>query len=165
MVQAQVVTEQRLKLFSEMEEKYEAKDTDYFVKLLDHDDFVVRTRATCILVDFGGEDKVGHVAKVLKHDSNELVRHEAAFSLGQMGYSIGVKPLEEATLDDPSMFVRHEAAIALGVIGSKEARTALEKALDDPDKPVVESAVVALSNLDFMEKLSKNEKFAKLTGG
>ena len=165
MSQEQIVTEARLKLFAEMEDKYEKKDTDYFVKLLEHEDYVVRTRATCILVDFGGEDKVEHVAKVLKNDSNELVRHEAAFSLGQMGYSIGVAPLEDATLNDPSMFVRHEAVIALGVLGSKTAKEALEKALNDPDKPVVESAIVALSNIDFMEKLSKNEKFAKLTGG
>lgn len=165
MSQKQVVTEERLKLFSEMEEKYEQKDADYFVKLIEHDDYVVRTRATCILVDLGGEDKVKYVAKVLKNDPNELVRHEAAFSLGQMGYSSGVKPLEDATKNDPSMFVRHEAAIALGVIGSKEAIPTLEEALKDPDKPVVESAVVALSNIDFMDKLSKNEKFAKLTGG
>ena len=163
--QEQVVSEERLQLLSEMEQKYEQKDVDYFVKLLDHDDYVVRTRATCILVDFGGEDKVGHVAKVLKNDSNELVRHEAAFSIGQMGYSSGVKHLEDATLKDPSMFVRHEAAIALGVIGNKEAKEALTKALDDPEEPVVESAVVALSNIKFMETLSKNEKFAKLTGG
>ena len=71
----QAVTEDRLSLFAEMEKKYEQEDTDYFVKLLDHPDYVVRTRATCILVDFGGEDKVQHVAKVLKHDVNELVRH------------------------------------------------------------------------------------------
>jgi deoxyhypusine monooxygenase len=148
-----------------MEEMYEQKDADYFVKLIIHDDYVVRTRATCILVDLGGEDKVKYVAKVLKNDPNELVRHEAAFSLGQMGYSSGVKPLEDATKNDPSMFVRHEAAIALGVIGSKDAIPTLEEALKDPDKPVVESAVVALSNIDFMDKLSKNEKFAKLTGG
>ena len=160
-----VVTTERLRLFSEMEEKYEQKDADYFVKLIEHDDYVVRTRATCILVDLGGEDKVKYVAKVLKNDPNELVRHEAAFSLGQMGYRSGVKPLEDATKNDPSMFVRHEAAIALGVIGSKEAIPTLEEALKDPDKPVVESAVVALSNIDFMDKLSKNEKFAKLTGG
>lgn len=160
-----VVTEDRLRLFSEMEEKYEQKDADYFVKLIVHDDFVIRTRATCILVDLGGEDKVQYVAKVLKNDPNELVRHEAAFSLGQMGYSSGIKPLEDATKNDPSMFVRHEAAIALGVIGSKEAIPTLEEALKDPDKPVIESAVVALSNIDFMDKLSKNEKFAKLTGG
>ena len=161
----QVVTNDRLQLFAEMETKYEQKDTQYFVNLLDHPDYVVRTRATCVLVDFGGEDKVPHIAKVLKHDKNELVRHEAAFSLGQMCLSSGINPLAESTLNDPSMFVRHEAAIALGVIGSKEAKDALEKALNDPDKPVVESAVVALSNIEFMEKLSKNEKFAKLTGG
>ncbi len=162
---ATVVTEDRLKIFSEMEERYEKKDTDYFVKLLDHEDYVVRTRATCILVDFGGEDKIQYIARVLKDDSNELVRHEAAFSLGQMGYSSGVNPLVNATLNDPSMFVRHEAAIALGVIGSDTAKEALEKALDDPDRPVVESAIVALSNIKYMESLCKNEQFAKLTGG
>jgi deoxyhypusine monooxygenase len=161
----QAVTQDRLELFAEMEAKYEKKDTAYFVKLLTHPDYVVRTRATCILVDFGGEDKVPHVAQVLKNDENELVRHEAAFSLGQMCLSICVPPLADATLHDPSMFVRHEAAIALGVIGSKDAKAVLEKALNDPDRPVVESAVVALSNIEFMEKLSKNEKFAKLTGG
>ncbi|NOS62043.1 MAG: HEAT repeat domain-containing protein [Nitrosarchaeum sp.] len=161
----QAVTQSRLDLFAEMEAKYEKQDTAYFVNLLAHPDYVVRTRATCILVDFGGEDKVPHVAQVLKNDVNELVRHEAAFSLGQMCLSICIPALADATLHDPSMFVRHEAAIALGVIGSKEAKSILEKALNDPDRPVVESAVVALSNIEFMEKLSKNEKFAKLTGG
>ena len=160
-----VVTQARLDILTEMEERYEKKDTQYFVKLLDHDDYVIRCRATCILVDIGGEDKVEHIANVLKNDTNELVRHEAAFSLGQMCYSSGIEPLEDATKNDSSMFVRHEAAIALGVVGSKSAKETLEKALNDPDEPVRDSAVVALSNLEFMEKLSKNEKFAKLTGG
>ena len=160
-----VVTQARLDLLTEMEERYEKKDTQYFVKLLDHDDYVIRCRATCILVDIGGEDKVEHIANILKNDTNELVRHEAAFSLGQMCYSSGIEPLEDATKNDSSMFVRHEAAIALGVVGSKSAKETLEKALNDPDEPVRDSAVVALSNLEFMEKLSKNEKFAKLTGG
>ena len=113
----------------------------------------------------GGEDKVPYIAKVLKNDPNELVRHEAAFSLGQMGYPNGIPPLEDATQNDSSMFVRHEAAIALGVVGSQNAKETLEGALDDPDGSVRESAVVALSNLKFMKELSKNTKFAKLTGG
>ena len=160
-----VITEDRMKLFSEMEERYEKKDTDYFVKLLNHDDYVIRTRACCILVDFGGEDKVAHIAKLLKNDPNELVRHEAAFSLGQMCYQSGVEPLADATKNDPSMFVRHEAAIALGIVGSDDAKETLENALSDPNIPVRDSAVVALSNLKFMREQSKNEKFAKLTGG
>ena len=161
----QVITKERMVLFAEMESKYEQKDTEYFVSLLEHPDYVVRTRVACILVDFGGEDKIAHIAKVLKNDENELVRHEAAFALGQMSYSSAIPPLTDATLNDSSMFVRHEAAIALGVVGSTAAKEALQKALNDPDKPVVESAIVALSNIEFMEKLSKNEKFAKLTGG
>lgn len=160
-----VVPEKRLALFAEMENRYEKKDVDYFVSLLTHEDYVVRTRATCILVDFGGEDKIPYIAKVLKNDDNELVRHEAAFSLGQMGYRSAIPHLEDATTNDPSMFVRHEAAIALGVVGAKDAIPTLTKALSDPSAPVVESAIVALSNLQFMDKLSKNEKFAKLTGG
>ncbi len=159
------IPQQRLDLFAQMEKKYEEKDTQYFVQLLDHDDYVVRTRATCILVDFGGEDKVPHIAHVLKDDPNELVRHEAAFSLGQMCYSSGIDALADATINDPSMFVRHEAAIALGVVGSGNARAVLEKALGDKDAPVVESAVVALSNIEYMEKMGKNEQFGKLTGG
>jgi len=159
------ISQNRLDLLSEMESRYEKKDVAYFVNLLDHDDYVIRTRTTCILVDIGGEDKVPYITKILKNDSNELVRHEAAFSLGQMGYSSGVGALEDATKNDSSMFVRHEAAIALGVLGSQKSKQTLEQALDDPDAPVRESAAVALSNLEFMEKLSKNEKFAKLTGG
>ena len=160
-----VVTPQRLDLFAEMESRYEQRDTEYFLTLLNHDDYVIRTRATCILVDFGGEDKVLHIARVLHDDPNELVRHEAAFSLGQMCYSSGIKPLADATVNDPSMFVRHEAAIALGVIGSKTSKETLHKALTDADSRVVDSAIVALSNIEFMEKLSKNTKFARLTGG
>ncbi|MEK0329527.1 MAG: HEAT repeat domain-containing protein, partial [Nitrosopumilus sp.] len=93
----QVVTDDRLALFGEMESKYEQKDTEYFVSLLEHPDYVIRTRATCILVDFGGEDKVSYIARVLKNDENELVRHEAAFSLGQMCYSNGIPSLTDAT--------------------------------------------------------------------
>lgn len=161
----EVIPANRLELLSEMEEKYENKDKEYFIGLLNDKDFVIRCRAVCILVDMGGEDVVPHVASMLKNDPNELVRHEAAFSLGQMCLRSGIKPLEDATKNDPSLFVRHEAAVALGVIGSQDARETLQKALDDPSEQVRDSAVVALSNLKFMESLSKNEKFAKLTGG
>ena len=161
----EVIPSDRLGLLAEMEERYEKKDREYFVHLLDHKDFVIRCRAVCILVDMGGEDVVPYVAKVLKNDPNELVRHEAAFSLGQMCLRSGIKPLEVATCNDPSLFVRHEAVVALGVIGSQEAKETLQKALQDSSEQVRDSAVVALSNLKFMESLSKNEKFARLTGG
>jgi len=161
----ELIPKKRLELLSEMEERYEKKDKEFFVNLLDNEDFVIRCRAVCILVDMGGEDVVPYISNVLKKDSNELVRHEAAFSLGQMCMRSGIKPLEDATRNDPSLFVRHEAAVALGVIGSQDARETLQRALTDSSEQVRDSAVVALSNLRFMESLCKNEKFAKLTGG
>ena len=105
----EVVPQSRIDLFAEMESHYEKEDTEYFVKLLDHDDYVVRCRATCILVDLGGEDKVQYIAKVLKDDPNELVRHEAAFSLG----STGEPEVLEKALNDPEESVRHSAVVAL----------------------------------------------------
>ena len=59
----EVIPDSRLELLSEMEERYERKDKEYFLHLLDHKDYVIRTRAVCILVDFGGEKMVPHIAK------------------------------------------------------------------------------------------------------
>ena len=58
------VPQSRLDLLTEMEERYEKKDTQYFVKLLDHEDYVIRCRATCIIVDIGGEDKVQYLSLI-----------------------------------------------------------------------------------------------------
>src|SRR5215467_8763980 len=132
----EVIPSDRLELLSEMEDRYEKKDKEYFVQLLDHKDFVIRCRTVCILVDIGGEDVVPHVATVLKNDPNELVRHEAAFSLGQMCLRSGIKHLKDATCNDPSLFVRHEAEVALGVIGSQEAKETLQLALKDSSEQV-----------------------------
>ena len=82
------------------------------------------------MADIAGEAAIEPIGKVLKDDNNDLVRHEAAFSLGQLGFSSGIKPLADAVKNDASLFVRHEAAVALGVIGSEEARKILNDALE-----------------------------------
>jgi deoxyhypusine monooxygenase len=101
----------------------------------------------------------------LLNDEDHLVRHEAAFSLGQLGYASGIKALSKAVLSDPSFFVRHEAAIALGVIASEASRDILKKALKDERQEVQESAMVALANLDYVSYVKRNNKFTKMTGG
>ena len=86
----------RIKLFEEMEKRFEKQDEQYFRDLLSHDDSVVRTRAVCILADIAGENAVEPIGRVLKHDKNDLVRHEAAFSLGQLGFTSGITALADA---------------------------------------------------------------------
>lgn len=162
-------------LLEEMEEAFYRKDVGYFKALLKHEDFDIRARAVCILVEIaeGEDDVVEPICDVLLNDPNALVRHEAAFSLGQMGYAKAVDALITAMLKDESQFVRHEAAIALGVIGSESARRALMQALNDESKEVRESAQIALVNLDYLayskqkgsRSRSVNSRFARLTGG
>jgi HEAT repeat protein len=155
----------RIKLFEEMEREFDNKNEQYFRDMLDHPDNVVRTRAVCILADVAGENAVMPIGKVLKQDSDALVRHEAAFSLGQLGYTSGIAALADSVTSDPSFFVRHEAAVALGVIGSEEARKTLKQALNDESKEVRDSAVVALANLDYIKATSSTSRFTKMTGG
>ncbi len=156
----------RLSVLEEMEAEFDRKNTEYFKKMLKHSDYVIRTRATCILADIAGEAAVGPISDVLLNDPDGLVRHEAAFSLGQMGFPSAVPALARAVESDGNPFVRHEAAVALGVIGSKEAIEVLRKALADGSEEVRESAVIALSNIDYVEQMKdRGSKFARMTGG
>ena len=157
---------ERMAVLQQMEREFESKNVEYFRKLLKHDDYVIRTRSVCILADIAGEDAVDDISDVLLNDSDGLVRHEAAFSLGQMGFRSAVSALGKAVKDDENPFVRHEAAVALGVIGSQDARDILDEALNDKSEEVRESAVIALSNLDFVSQLrNSSSRFAKMTGG
>jgi HEAT repeat protein len=148
-----------------MEKHFDIQDDSFFEKLLKHEDYIIRTRAVCILADISGEKAVELIGDVLLNDVDHLVRHEAAFSLGQLGYTSGINVLTKAVLADPSFFVRHEAAIALGVIGSELSRNVLKQALNDEHQEVRESAFVALANLDYISYVKRNNKFTKMTGG
>ena len=58
-----------------------------------------------------------------------------------------------------------KSAVALGVIGSEDARSVLLSALKDPSEEVKKSAIVALSNLDYIFNFRKKNKFTRMTGG
>src|SRR3954454_21899385 len=157
--------DKRIQLLLDMEKHFDKHDSIFFEELLKHEDYVIRTRAVCIMAEIAGEKAVELIGNVLLNDVDHLVRHEAAFSLGQLGYASGINDLSKAVLSDPSFFVRHEAAIALGVIASEASRDILKKALKDERQEVQESAMVALANLDYVSYVKRNNKFTKMTGG
>jgi deoxyhypusine monooxygenase len=160
-----VESDVRIRLFEEMETQYDNQNKQYFKDLLSHEDSVIRTRVICILADMSGIDAVEPISRVLEDDKNALVRHEAAFSLGQIGYQTAMPALFNAVKSDPSYFVRHEAAVALGVIGSEEGREILNEALKDESEEVRESAIIALANIDYVSTMKRNNKFTRMTGG
>ena len=155
----------RLKLIEQMENEFNNRNTEFFNKLAFHHDPVIRTRSICIIAEIGGNEAVNIISKVLKEDVDELVRHEAAFSLGQLRFTSGIKAISDAVNNHSTLFVRHEAAVALGVIGSEDAREILITALNDPSEEVKKSALVALANLDYILKSKKINKFTRMTGG
>lgn len=163
--QRYVKSDVRMRLLAEMETQYDNQNEQYFKDLLSHEDSVIRTRVICILADISGVDAVESISRVLESDKNALVRHEAAFSLGQLGYPAATAALSNAVKSDPSYFVRHEAAVALGVIGSEDARETLTEALKDESVEVRESAIIALANLDYVSTIKRNNKFTRMTGG
>lgn len=165
------IPEERIGLFFQMEERYRARDAEFFKTLLKHEDFTVRARATCILAELGGRGFIEELADVLLHDENPIVRHEAAYSLGQLGFREAIPYLVESMKHDPHPIVRHESAIALGVIGRADCWDDLIKALEDHCPEVVDSAVIALSNIEFCRRLfskpveAEAAEFARKPGG
>jgi deoxyhypusine monooxygenase len=138
-----------------MEEAWAAKDETHVVSVLERESsLVLRVHAVCILAEIGGERSLGVLGDVLMHDPDPLVRHEAAFSLGQIGLLGGNRSLAKAVLDDHDPIVRHESAAALGSIGSPEAEAVLAQALSDADEMVRNSAKASLFNIKFLKAYS-----------
>lgn len=79
------IPEDRVNIFFEMEKRYRGRDAEYFRRLLKHSDFTVRARATCVSAEKSGREYIGDLVDALLHGDNPIVRHEAAYSLGQLG--------------------------------------------------------------------------------
>jgi len=106
-----------------------------------------------MLADMKNEKAVPLLARSLREDTSPLVRHEAAFALGQLEFKSAVPSLLDAMEKDPSVLVRHESAVALGSIGDEKARMGLLTAINDTDEDVRLSAEVALADLEFLRRL------------
>jgi HEAT repeat protein len=136
-----------------MEWAFSKGDIAHFTKVLDSKpSIVLRIHAVCMLADMKNEKAVPLLENALK-DPSPLVRHEAAFAMGQLEFKSAVPALIEAMEDDESVLVRHESAVALGSIGDERARKGLIARLDDSDEDVRLSAECALADLDFLKRL------------
>jgi deoxyhypusine monooxygenase len=140
-----------MRVMERMEAAFVSKDESYFIKVLEEEpSLVLRVHAVCILADLGGERSIPVLSDILLHDTDPLVKHEAAFSMGQIGLAAANDALSRAMLTDPDPVVRHESAAALGSIGSPGAEASLAKALGDKEDIVSNSARASLFNIRFL---------------
>ncbi|KAI6857267.1 hypothetical protein D0864_06420 [Hortaea werneckii] len=84
-------------------------------------------------------------------DPSALFRHEIAFVFGQLSHPASIPSLVDtlSNAKEESM-VRHEAAEALGSLGEEEGvEEVLKKFVDDPEKVVRDSIIVALDMAEY----------------
>lgn len=141
-----------------LEDAFERKDLEYFTSVLNSSEdlpLLLRVHAVCMLEHIGNEEAVATLCRVLKSDPSPLTRHEAAFTLGQLGFKSAAPALIEAMRRDESPIVRHESAVALSSLGDQSVIPHLEKAIEDKDEDVRNSALIAWEYLSYLGR--KNE--------
>jgi hypothetical protein len=153
------------KTLASLEEAFEKKDLSFFKSLLRNSKalpLLLRVHSVCMLEHIGTEEMVEPLCMVLAQDTSPLTRHEAAFTLGQLGYRSAVPALVEAMLHDSSPIVRHESAVALSSIGDDEVIPDLQKAIEDEDEDVRNSALIAFEYLNYIRRKRESaaDKFA-----
>jgi len=84
-------------------------------------------------------------------DPSALFRHEIAFVFGQLSHPASIPALTAALSDvNEASMVRHEAAEALGSLGEEDGvEDTLKKFLNDKERVVVESVLVALDMAEY----------------
>jgi HEAT repeat protein len=93
----------------------------------------------------------GFLSMIVDSDPDPVVRHEAAFALGELrrsgeiGDAAGRNSLCNAALNDKSILVRHEAAEALYCFGGPQVDAVLQQLLDDQSDDIKSTAAISIS--------------------
>jgi len=120
------------------------------------------------LMNIADEESLNALYFSLQNDNCELVRHEAAFALGECIEDNTRKILIDVFNKDKSIVVKHECLMSLGTIGTKEDLKFITKQLNNPLYEVQCSAKIAIDrinqneNFEIEVKLKKEEYIKKL---
>ena len=111
-----------------------------------------RFRALFTLKNIGGQEAIDEISKSFQ-DKSELLKHEVAYCLGQMGDKNAI-PILSSVLQDLKQepIVRHEAGEALGAIGDTSVLPMLIKIRDeDKEEVVIDTCKLAVERLQWIQ--------------
>jgi deoxyhypusine monooxygenase len=112
-----------------------------------------RFRALFTLRNVGGLRSVEFISKTLVTDTSALLKHEAAYCLGQMQDMAANGVLIEVLQNrEEHPMVRHEAGEALGAIGSKDMLPILREYSKDPVLEVAQTCQLAVKRLEWQHR-------------
>ena len=139
-------------------------DLNLAIDILENTKFTpeIRIQSAFHLLSNPSEKSISALKFGLFYDPNAIVRHECAYSLGEINNPQCSSILITAIENDENPFVIHEAALALGNLGTPKSRSTLEKLLLSNNPDIVDTAQISLDRLDM--KISKiSKKFSKNT--
>ena len=118
-----------------------------------------RFRALFTLKNLGGEEAIQVMAKGFD-DKSELLKHEVAYCLGQMGDTRAIPILTQVLSNlEQEPIVRHEAGEALGAIGDGSVLPLLIKIRDeDKEEVVIDTCKLAVERLQWLQNDQKQEE-------
>jgi deoxyhypusine monooxygenase len=126
----------------------------YIEKLKDTENTLQNDRIQILfhLMLLGDDKSIEAIRYSLLNDPCRIVRHEAAFVLGEVANKKACDVLVESLHSEKVPMVIHEALFALGTAGKKEYLKEAERFLDDPEYIVRESAKIAVDRLTILDK-------------
>lgn len=110
------------------------------------------------LMNIGDNESVNAIVKCLRNDPCEIVRHEAAFVLGETAAFSAIDELKKTIEEDKSGIVKHEALLALGTMADSSVIEYLKSKLDHRVKLVSESAKIALQRIEIIDEPYRGPK-------
>ena len=117
-----------------------------------------RFRALFMLRNVGDDEAVKEITRCFV-DESDLLNHELAYCLGQMGNKTALPKLTEIlSSKNLAPILRHEAGEALGAIGDESSLTVLESFSSDEIQEVAETCQLAIYRINFC----KNNKIEEI---
>lgn len=117
-----------------------------------------RIQALFQLMNVADEISLQAIFRSLKTDPCEIVRHEAAFVLGETAAHEAIEMLKWAVENDSSGIVKHESLLALGTIANPEVLPFLKSKLESPVRLISESAKIAIQRIEMIPEPYRGPK-------
>lgn len=114
------------------------------------------------LMNVADQKSLNAIYNVLTSHPCELVRHEAAFTLGEVASEEAAQKLRESYSVDPSLVVKHECLMSLGTIGDKSDIEFIFPETQNPKFEIQCSAKIAIDRIKQQHEFSADDNFETL---
>lgn len=151
---------QRIKQTEDYEKLVKQNKADFIKKLKNYNSTNQNERIQILfqLMNIADNEALFAIYETLKNDPCRIVRHEAAFVLGEIGTKKAVKLLKKGIENEQTPIVIHEALFALGTTGQKEALEIIKKYENNKNYVILESAKIAIDRINLLNNPYSGKK-------